>query len=263
MDSPLQLAIATAPFRMPLKESLKLAIEMRVSGVQLDAWHELRHDSLTESGRRQFLHHMEESGLRLTSLHLPLRRPLYDQTELDSRLNLIRQTMEFAWQLKAPMLTLRIGKIPSETQVAELSLLREVLQDLARQSTHIGTVLAIIPSLDQAQTLTDLLGSIQEGLLGIDFDPAGFLLAGDSPTKALQTAYKHVVHVQGRDAVREIDGTGSEAPVGYGSVDWREIVALLAEISYRGWVTVQRTQGDFRVAETERGLKFLRELLFV
>lgn len=257
---PLQLAISTAPFRLPLRESLNLAAEMQATGLQLDALNELRAESLSETGRRQFQLSLQERNLRLTSLHLPLQRSLYDQTDLDRRLELIRRTMEFAWLMQAPLLTLRVGHIPTEEDSVERGLLVDVLTDLARYSTRIGTQLAITPSRDKAATLYELVSSIQAGYVGIDFDPAGFYLTGETPEQALQVAYRNVVHVQGRDAVRDIDGGGAEVSIGKGGVNWREFVAQLVEIPYRGWMTVTRTQGDRRIADTESGLTFLRQI---
>ena len=257
---PLQLAVATRNFNQPLKDALQTAVQTGAHGVQLAIHQELRPDDMTESARRQFLHYLDELYLKVASLHLPMRRELIEQDSLDERLAEIRKVMEFAWGMKAPLLTLRVGRIPTDVESKNYQLLREILNDLARYSTHIGTTLCLIPTNDTAASLQQLLGAMTAGFVGVDFDPAGFVLAGENPTSALRTLHQNVLHVQARDALRDVDGTGIETSLGRGQVEWDEFIAMLAEIPYRGWVTVNRTQGDHRIMESASAITFLREL---
>lgn len=258
----LRLAVATTNFRQPLKLSLKTAVESGATGVQFALHTELKPEELTDSGRRQLLHFLEELSLKTASLHLPMRRALCDLEELDHRLAEIRKAMEFAWQLKTPLLTLRIGRIPQDEESKEYGVLREVLNDLARHGNHVGTTLCLIPTNDTAESLLKLVNSVTGGLVGIDFDPASFITANQNPNKALRTLYQNVLHVQARDAIRDIDGSGLEMPLGRGEVDWDELVALLVEIPYNGWITINRSKGENRIAETAAAVEFLSEIGF-
>lgn len=257
---PLRLAVATVNFNQPLKEALKTAVETGAQGVQFAVHKELRPDELTETGRKQFLHYLDELSLKTASLHLPMRRELIETENLDERLAEIRKVMDFAWAIKTPLVTLRIGRIPTDVESKPYNLLREMLNDLARYSTHVGTTLCLIPTNDTADSLLQMVNSLTAGLVGIDFDPASFILAGQNATTALRTLHKNVMHVQARDAMRDIDGTGMETVLGRGQVEWDEFVALLAEIPYRGWITVNRTQGDHRIMDSASAIKFLTEL---
>lgn len=258
----LRLAVATANFQQPLKLSLKTAMETGAKGVQLALHTELRPDELTESGRKQLLHFLDELSLKTASLHLPMRRALGDLEELDHRLAEIRKALDFAWQLKTPLVTLRIGRIPDDTESKEYEILREVLNDLARYGNHVGSTLCIIPTNDTADSLLKLVDSVTGGLVGIDFDPASFVTAGQNPIKALRTLYRNVLHAQARDAIRDIDGSGQEMPLGRGEVDWDEFVALLLEIPYNGWITVNRSKGENKIYETAAAVKYLTEIGF-
>jgi sugar phosphate isomerase/epimerase len=258
----LRFAVATTNFRQPLKLSLKTAVETGATGVQFAVHTELRPEELTETGRKQLLHFLDELSLKTASLHLPMRRALGDLEELDNRLSEIRKAMEFAYQLKTPLLTLRIGRIPQDEESAEYGVLREVLNDLASHGNHVGTTLCLIPTNDTAESLLKLVNSVTMGLVGIDFDPASFITENQNPIKALRTLYKNVLHVQARDAIRDVDGSGLEMPLGRGEVDWDELVALLAEIPYNGWVTVNRSKGENRINETAAAVQFLTEIGF-
>ena len=258
----IRLAVATANFQQPLKLSLKTAVEAGAKGIQFALHTELQPEELSESGRKQLLHFLDELSLNVSSLHLPMRRALCDLEQLDHRLAEIRKAMEFAWKLKTPLLTLRIGRIPEDQESKEYGILREVLNDLARHSNHVGATLCLIPTNDTADSLLKLVESVTGGLVGIDFDPASFITANQNPIKALRTLYKHVLHVQARDAIRDIDGSGQEMPVGRGEVDWEELVALLAEIPYNGWMTVNRSKGENRIAESAWAIEYLSEIGF-
>lgn len=259
---PVRISVATVGFKQPLKQALQTAVDMGAHAVQLDAWNELRPASLTESGRREFLHLLDELGLKVASLYLPTRRTLSEMEDLEGRLATIKSAMQFAYQLRSNVLALRIGRIPTDPLSREYELLRQVLGDLAAYSNHVGTTLAILPTHDSPETLHQLTTSVTEGMLGIDFDPAGFIIGGHKPPAALRLLHASVVHMQARDAVRDIDGGGAEVTLGRGEVNWDEFVAGVEEIEYRGWVTVTRTQGDDRLDDIERAVSYLRQITF-
>lgn len=259
---PLQLAVATINFNQPIKEALLTAVRTGAQGVQLAVHKELQPDDFNETARRQFLHYLNELNLKMPSLHLPMRRELADLEGLDQRLAEIRKVLDFAWAMKAPLVTLRIGRIPVDAESKQYEMLREVLNDLARYSNHVGSTLCLIPTNDTAESMSKMVTALTAGLVGVDFDPASFVLAGENPIAALRTLHQNVMHVQARDALRDIDGTGIETQVGRGQVEWDEFIALLAEIPYRGWITINRTQGDHRIMDSAAAVKFLTELGF-
>ncbi len=256
----LRFAVATVNFEQPLKQALKTALDTGAQGVQFALHKELRPDELTDTGRRQFLHYLDELSLQMSSLHLPMRRELTDLDQLDERLAEIRKMLDFAWSLKVPHVTLRIGRIPTDVESKEYEILRQVLNDLARYSNHVGSTLCLIPTNDSADSMLQMLTAVTAGPMGVDFDPASFVTAGQNPIKALRLLHAHVLHVQGRDAMRDIDGTGLETSLGRGQVEWDELMALLLEIPYRGWITINRTQGDHRIMQSADAIKYLTEI---
>ena len=255
-----RLALATRYFVQPLTASIQSAAEANAQGVQFDIRNELRASELSETGRRDLLHRIAEYGLTVSGATFPLNYPLYEQDKLDIRIAAIRDAMRFAWSLKAKTLCVRIGHIPEDASSKERQVLVEVLCDLARYANHIGTVLAITPSNDSAETLKTLLNDVQTGPIGIDFDPSQFAAKGRTVVNSLRTLHNDIVHVQLRDGYSDIDG-GREAAVGRGNVDWVETLALLGEMDYAGWLTSIRSEGNDPGYEMTQGLKFIREIL--
>lgn len=261
MPASLRIAVATHCFHLPIRDAVRTAAACGVRGVQINARDELAPTALSDTGRRQFLHYLRENAIEVASLVFPTRRTYMDSSELDARVAATKTAMQFAAHLKASVLTVRVGRIPGDKESKDYALLRDVLNDLARYGNHVGVTLAVTPTLDSPESLNELLAAVTTGHIGIDFDPASFVTAGHKPTQCLRTLYQSVVHVQARDAVRGIEGGGAEVALGRGEVDWTELLPLLSEIEYRGWLTVNRTQGEDRAGDATRAIKFLQQFI--
>jgi sugar phosphate isomerase/epimerase len=257
---PIQIAIATSSLSQPFKRAAQTVARLGATGLQIDARNELRPNALGETGRRQFLHHLSELGLKVASLTFPLRRSFYDEDELEARVDATKQVLNFAYQLGAKVVTVRIGKVPADRESREYGLLRDVLDDLAQYSNRVGATLAISPLGDTLEDLANLLGDITQGPLGLDFDPGGFAMAAHDPIAAFRTLHESVINVRIRDGLRDIDVTGAEVAVGQGDVKWPECLALLDEAHYTGWLTIDRTTGNTRTADVAHAIEFLRSL---
>lgn len=256
----LRVAVATGSFGQPIRQALQTAADMGAEGVLIDARSELKPTELSATGRREFLHQLSEIGLQVAALGFSARRSYYDPDQLDGRLAATRAAMEFAYELKARVLVIRAGRVPDDDGSRENQLLAEVLNDLARHGNRVGVTVAITPSRDDPARLAQLLGRVTDGPIGVNFDPAAFLMAGHNPSGAFRTLHGHVVHVTVRDALRDMDGGGREVAIGRGEVDWDEFAALLDEADYRGWLTVERTGGEDKVRDTARAVQYLRQL---
>jgi sugar phosphate isomerase/epimerase len=255
-----KFAIAAAPFDRPLRDLLKIAGSLGAKGLQFDSRTELRPNQLSETGRRQFLHELDENGLSVSSLVFPTRRSFYDQDELDARIAACRTVMQFASQLRSKVVVLRVGRIPEDANSKEYGVLREVLTDLAAYGNHVGVTLAITPSRDLSATLKGLFDAVTSGPIAVNFDPVPFLLSGEKPEAAFRVLHDRIGHLTVRDALQDMDGAGIEVPVGRGETRWEELLALGEESAYRGWWSIDRTQGDDRAGDVVRALSFIQSV---
>ena len=255
----LKKAVAAACLHLPLRETLVAAAEIGADGVQFDGRNELRPSDLSQTGRRQFLKLAAELNLALPSFRFSSRRAFHDVNDLERRIEATKAAMEFAYHLGAKILTLRIGRIPAEDS-PQYAILRDVLNGIARHGNHVGVAAAVTPSGDSPAELARLFGDVTDGPFGLDFDPAGLLMTGHQPVPLLRELHASIFHVQARDALQDVSGSGVEVPLGRGEIDWMEFVATLDEIGYRGWLTVTRTQGEDRAADAARALKYLRNI---
>ena len=257
---PVRFAAATRCFRQPLKQSIETAKQIGVGAIQLDARNELKPSELSATGRRQFLHELAELDLAVGSLWFPTRRPFYELDQLEGRVAATKAVMQFAYQLKATVVTARVGRLPKEPGSAEYQILCEVLNDLARHGNRVGATLAITPGSESPEVLSRLIENVTEGPMGINFDPAVFVMSGHDPVEALRTLHEVVVHVQIRDALGDVDGGGLEVPLGRGEVEWGELLAVLDEAAFRGWLTVDRTAGDNQLGDVAQAIEYLKRV---
>ncbi|RLS55219.1 MAG: sugar phosphate isomerase/epimerase [Planctomycetota bacterium] len=252
-----RIAVAVAPFQLPLKEAVNAAAQIGAQGIQFDLRREVTVQQFGVTALKQLVHYVEERNLRIAAPTFTLEHPLYDRTLIDVRMQALFEAMELAAKLKSRQLTLRAGRIPDEAGT-ERDQMMEALRDLARHGNHLGVVLCLTPSEDAPATLLEICESITEGVVGIDFDPAGFVMTRRDPVAALRDLHAHVQHVQFRDGRRDVDGIGVEVPLGRGQVKWDECLALLDEMRFDQWGTVRRTMGDDRLYDSQRAIQAIR-----
>lgn len=257
---PLRRAVACHCLPQPIRRAIHAAVEFGATGIQFNARQELRPTDLSDSGRRQLRHDLEIEGLTISSLAFPTRRSLFDPDQIEPRISGLKQTLEFAYQLQVPIVVARVGAIPSDKDSVDYKLLVSVLSDIARHGNRVGTTLALTPTRDSAADLKELISKITEGLVGINFDPAVFAMCGRDAVAAFRELHQHVLHVTARDGVRDIDGSGQEVVLGRGDVDWSELIALLTEADYRGWLTVDRNNSEDATRDAERALAYLKNV---
>ena len=256
-----RIAVATAPFRLPLKEAISTAAQIGAEGIQFDIAREVTPTEFGTTALKQLVHYVEERNLKVATATYSLTRPLYDFEAIDTRVHALTEAMELAARLKLRQLTIRVGRIPDEATSSEYVRMVEVLRDLARLGNRIGVVPCLTPSEDASQTLIEVCQSVTDGLLAIDFDPAGTVMTRRDSVQALRDLHEHVQHIQFRDGRRDVDGVGVEVPLGRGQVKWDETLALLDEMRFSLWGTVRRTTGDDRVGDCQKAIQYVRRVV--
>lgn len=255
-----RVAVATAPFRLPLKEAISTAARLGAQGIQFDLSREVVAKEFGTTAVRQLVHYVEERNLQLATATFSLARPLYDYEGLDVRVVELREAMDLASRMHVRQLAVRMGRIPEEADAPEHVQMTEILRDLSRHGNRIGVSLCITPSDDAASTLLHVCHQVGDGLIGVDFDPATVVMARRDPITYLKELHEQVMHITFRDGRRDVDGTGVEVPVGRGQVKWDELLAMVDEVGYSQWGTVRRTAGEDRVYDCQKAIQYLRHV---
>lgn len=255
-----RIAVATAPFRLPLKESISTVARMGAQGVQFDLCREVTPHDFGGTALKQLMHYVEERNLKVATATFTLNQPLYEFDSIDTRVHAITQAMELASRMNIRQLTLRVGRIPDEPESKEYTRMVDILRDLAQLGNHLGVVPCITPSEDASQSLIQVCQTIREGVIAIDFDPAGVVMTRRDPVQMLGELHEYAQHLQFRDGRRDVDGVGVEVSLGRGQVKWEEILALLDEIRFTFWCTVRRTTGDDRIGDCQRAIQYIQHV---
>ncbi len=138
----------------------------------------------------------------------------------------------------------------------------DVLRDLGAFGDRIGATLALETGLEAGATLAAYLAPFDSGALKVNFDPANLLMNGFDPFESLRALNRHAVHVHAHDARQSgASRVAQEVALGHGDIDWMTFVAVLEEIEYQGYLTVERESGNNRLADVSNGVDFLRRLV--
>lgn len=253
-----KLGIRLESFGLPLRRSLQEAQRLGVRGVQADAAGELSPHALSQTGRSAFRHLLGSHKLELTALGCPLRRGLDSPEDQQQRIEYTEAVLGLSLDLGARIAVVQAGRVPEKPDDPSAPVLTEALQVLGRHGDRIGAVLALDTGLESGAVMGAFLDRFDTGGLGVNLNPANLLMGGFDPYESARALRGRVVHSNAKDArVSGASRTAQEVPLGHGDIDWMRYLAVLEEIEYRGWLTVERMGGDSRVADVAAGVGFL------
>jgi sugar phosphate isomerase/epimerase len=258
----LAVGVRLESLKLPLRKALAEASRLAVAGVQVDAVGDLSPSTLSQTGRREFQHLLRSYSLELTALGCPLRHGLANAENQQPRIEHVKDVMTLSFDLGPRRVIAEAGQIPDEKDVSGTLLMTDALTALGRHGDRTGTTLALETGLDSGDVLAKFLDRFDTGGLGVNLDPGNLLSHGFSPFDAIRALKRRIVHVHAKDARRGSSSrSAQEVPLGAGDIDWLELLGLLEEIEYQGWLTVERESGENRVADVAAGVAFLRRLV--
>jgi sugar phosphate isomerase/epimerase len=246
---------------MPLRRALVAAARAGARAVEIDGRHQLRPQELTATGLRELQVMLDDLNLRVSAVAFPTRGG-YDMLDgLERRIAATEEAMRMASRLGAGFVVNRVGRVPAEPQGAAWETMTRVLADLGNFGQRIGARLAAQTGSESGGDLARLLSALPAQSMGIDFDPAGLLMGGFSPSEAIGSVAQYVVQLRARDAVRDFArNQASEVPLGRGAVDLPALLGALEEYAFRGYVVVAREQPADTAAEIAAAVEYLKNL---
>jgi sugar phosphate isomerase/epimerase len=259
---PLRIGINLESLALPLRRALGEASRLGVPGVQIAATGDLAPDRLSQTGRREFRNLLRTYSVELTALGCPLRSGLDAAENQEGRLEHVRKVMTLAYDLGPRIVIVGAGQVPEKEDDPPARRLRESLASLAQHGDRTGTTLALETGLESGAVLGQYLRTFDTGSLRANLDPANLLMHGFDPYQAARDLRGLIVHGHAHDCRRaRSNRAAQEAPLGAGDIDWLSYLETLEEVEYRGWLVVEREQGDNRLADVESGVAFLRRFL--
>ncbi|MEK6237471.1 MAG: sugar phosphate isomerase/epimerase, partial [Planctomycetales bacterium] len=257
----LKIGARLSSFGLPFRKALETAAKLGADAVEIDARSEVRPGELSQTGLRQIRKLMADLQLKTAAVRFQTRRGYDVLDDLDARIDATKAAMDMAFQLGAPVVINQIGRVPEDENCPEWNQLVQVLGDLGRHGDRTGAWLAASTGTESGEDLRRLINAAPEGCLMVNFDPGALIVNGFSPREDLQSVGPFVRHVYAKDAVRDLArGRGIETPLGRGTADFPELLALLEEQGYRGCLTVAADHPEDPLNETAQAIRYLRNL---
>jgi sugar phosphate isomerase/epimerase len=282
-----------------LREAAGAARSAGFTGMQLDAFAPgLKLTELSETGRRELRHVLSGNDQQLVGLRVEVGpKGLGPGADVDRLLSQFVRVMEAAKGLEAPLVCADVGPLPqppartkpkpritpqqagmiivpepapatAEFQgeparpgpdPAVLASVDSALTELGSRADRVGVTVALRSELSSFAAIDRALSAARCPWLGVDLDPVAILRDSWSRDEIFSRLGPLIRHVRGRDATVGADRRTSPVPIGRGSTDWNELLAVLDDSGYHGWVTVDPLELPDRVAGAIAGARFLEE----
>ncbi len=152
---------------------------------------------------------------------------------------------DFGARLGVKSIATHIGFVPEDAADPDYVAVRDLVRRVCDHAAANGQSFALETGQERANVLLHFIEDVNRPNLKINFDPANMILYGTGdPIEALRTLAPKVVSVHCKDGdwpPRAIAGAlGTERPLGQGSVGIERFVKTLAEVGYRGQLTIER-----------------------
>lgn len=179
------------------------------------------------------------------------------------RLDVTRRYIELARELGVPALATHLGFLPPPTHADYHDLVLAV-RSLAAACAANGQTFHLETGQESAARMLQFIVDVGHPALGVNFDPANFLLYGtDEPLAALEALMPYLRGVHCKDGTRPASPgiLGTETPLGQGQVNFQQFIERLWNSGYRGPLVIERESGNQRQEDILKARDYLKRLL--
>ena len=264
-------------FRTDFDDALRQAAELGAKGIQMYATTgEHSPEVMTTAMRREMLDKVESHGLCFSAICGDFGKGFWDPQENPRLIEGSKRIMEMAQELETNIVTTHIGVVPEDKNNDRYKVMQEACFELSRYADSIGAHFAIETGPETSAVLKEFLDSLGSTGVGVNLDPANLVMVtGDDPVQAVYNLQKYIVHTHAKDGkqifykdpeivyglkkdVIVTEDSFIEVPLGEGSVNWKEYLAALEDIGFKGFLTIEREVGDDPEKDIRKAVEFLK-----
>jgi sugar phosphate isomerase/epimerase len=253
---------------------------------------------LSQSGRREFRQVLSAQDQQLIALRADLEgKGFSPSTDIDRMLARVDRAMEAAAGMGTPLVCVDLGPLPEparkppskpsvdpkqagliiiptaeEIAVASRAQAKEevpadtafeasvdaALNELGRRADRYSAIVAFQSDLSSLAALERALRKADCPWFGVELDPVAILRDRWGTDEVFSRLGPHVRLVRARDAAVGHDRRTKPAAIDGGDVDWAQLLALLDEAGYNGWLALDPLELADRAAGAREGLAALR-----
>lgn len=265
-------------FRTDIPTAVKKAAAVGAQGIQVYATRgEMAPENMNAAKISEFRKLIADNGLVISALCGDLGGGGFSFAENNpAKIEKSKRIIDLAKELGTDVVTTHIGVVPEDKNHDRYKVMQEACFELSRYADSIGAHFAIETGPETSAALKEFLDSLGSTGVGVNLDPANLVMVtGDDPAKAVYNLQKYIVHTHAKDGkqifykdpeivyglkkdVIVTEDSFIEVPLGEGSVNWKEYLAALEDIGFKGFLTIEREVGDDPEKDIRKAVEFLK-----
>ena len=273
------IGVLLESFKLPLAESLKLASQMGIRGLQVYATYgERAPENMDAKKRKEFLDMVRGHGLTISALCGDLGKG-FGNPELNPQLvEKSKRILDMAKDLETDIVTTHIGVVPEDPSHPRYRIMQDACGQLAEYAHSMDAHFAVETGPETAVTLKSFLDQFHSKGVAVNLDPANLkMVKDDDPVAAVYTLKDYIVHTHAKDGrmlyprnPEEIYGivqpmepvtSPSYEEVPLGDVPFKSYLQALEDIGYHGYLTIEREVGKQPEKDIQTAVAYLTRLL--
>lgn len=273
--------VITDSFRCDFASAVKKAAALGADGVQTYCTNgEISADNLTNDKIVELLDIVKSSGMVFSAICADFGKGFGNRDNNAALIDKSKRVMEIAKNLECNIVTTHIGVVPDDENHDRYKVMQEACFSLAEFADGLGAHFAVETGPEKSAVLKRFLDSLGSKGVAVNLDPANLVMVvGDDPVRAVYNLRDYIVHTHAKDGIMlkksnpeyiynvthpipeeySQGGFFSEVPLGSGSVDFEKYLAALADIGYKGFLTIERECGDNPEKDINTAIEYLRK----
>lgn len=256
-----RLSVPAAALAADFRRALRIARDLGVGGIELDARSGLDPAQVTQTGLRQIRKWLGDEGLVVSAVAFPTRGGYSDADRLEGRIAATKAALKLAFDLGASVVLNHVGEIPADDTTADWRLLVDVLTDIGNYGQHVGATLCAEVGRAAPADLARVIKALPEGSLTCDIVTGAMVVHGHDPAQGVADLAGHIGSLHATDAVAgPFAGRGRAVVLGTGQVELPPVLAALEERGYQGWIGLEPVEAREAREELVDAVDFVRSL---
>ncbi len=262
------VGVIVESFRTDTDTAVRTAAEMGAQGLQMYCTvGDNAPENFSAGERRRLLGLVKSLGLCFSAVCGDLGCGFTSKEKNPALIEKSKCIMDLGLELETNIVTTHIGTVPADETCETYRVMQDACFQLAEYADSIGAHFAVETGPERASVLRTFLDSLHSRGVAVNLDPANLvMLSEDDPVAAVYTLRDYIVHTHAKDGVHlGRDGGGKarylEVPLGEGGVPYPAYLGALADIGYRGFLTIEREVGDDPAKDIRSAYQFLHKTM--
>ncbi|MCK5732984.1 MAG: TIM barrel protein [Candidatus Latescibacteria bacterium] len=252
-----KIGVMIESFRLGVREGIKKAAEIGADGFQIYVTSgDMEPSRMNRTARQDFVHFVANQGLVISALCGDYGHGFLDSAKNDELVAKSKACVDLAVDLGTHVVTTHIGTLPEDENDPKWRVCYQAISELSEYGEAKGVYFATETGPECAEHLLRFLEAIPTTGIKANYDPANLVMNGFDALGGVKVLKDYIVHTHAKDGVR-VDGKPKEVPLGEGEVNFQKYLAVLDEIGYDGFLTIEREVGDDPVRDIVRAVDFL------